>query len=236
LWQAQFAGTRFASITHGRHAVRFSVEELFRMNKFVMTAAVLGAFAFASNVAATGNAAAGQKKAATVCAACHGADGNSASGQFPKLAGQNAGYIVQQLQDFKSGKRQNPIMSAQAKGLSDQDMQDVAAWFSSQQVHPGEADAGLVKAGETLYRGGDKNAQIPACAACHGPDGAGNAPMKVPALAGQHAEYVISQLQAFASGARKNPMMDVIAGRLDADQMKAVASYIEGLHATPVQP
>ncbi|HET7395584.1 MAG TPA: c-type cytochrome [Gammaproteobacteria bacterium] len=206
------------------------------MNKFVMTAAVLGAFAFAANVTAAGNAAAGQKKAATVCAACHGADGNSASGQFPKLAGQNAGYIVRELERFKSGKRPNPIMSGMAMGLSDQDMQDVAAWFSSQQVRTGEAAPGLVKAGEALFRGGDASAQIPACAACHGPDGAGNAPMLIPALAGQHAEYVISQLQAFASGARKSPMMGTIADRLDANQMKAVASYIEGLHATPVQP
>ena len=205
------------------------------MNKFVMTAAVLGAIAFASNVAATGNAAAGQKKA-TACAACHGADGNSASSQFPKLAGQNAGYIVKQLQDFKSGARNNPIMSGMAAGLSDQDMQNLAAWFSSQKVKTGEADPGLVKAGETLYRGGDKSAQIPACAACHGPDGSGNGPMLVPALAGQHAAYVISQLQAFANGSRTNEMMNPIAKRLNDKQMKAVASYIQGLHRTPVQP
>lgn len=205
------------------------------MNKFVMTAVVLGTFAFASNVAAAGDAAAGQKRAAA-CAACHGPDGNSASGQFPKLAGQNADYIVKQLQDFKSGARKNPIMAGMAAGLSEQDMQNVAAWFSSQAVRPGEADPGLVKAGEMLYRGGDKAAQIPACAACHGPDGAGNAPMVVPALSGQHAEYVMSQLQAFADGSRKSPMMDTIAARLNAGQIKAVASYIEGLHTTPVQP
>lgn len=205
------------------------------MNKFVMTAVVLGTFAFASNVAAAGDAAAGQKRAAA-CAACHGPDGNSASGQFPKLAGQNADYIVKQLQDFKSGARKNPIMAGMAAGLSEQDMQNVAAWFSSQTVRPGEADPGLVKAGEMLYRGGDKAAQIPACAACHGPDGAGNAPMVVPALSGQHAEYVMSQLQAFADGSRKSPMMDTIAARLNAGQIKAVASYIEGLHTTPVQP
>ena len=101
------------------------------MNKFVMTAAVLGAFAFAANVTAAGNAAAGQKKAATVCAACHGADGNSASGQFPKLAGQNAGYIVQELERFKSGKRQNPIMAGMAQPLSDRDMADIAAYLES---------------------------------------------------------------------------------------------------------
>ncbi|HEX6550662.1 MAG TPA: c-type cytochrome [Gammaproteobacteria bacterium] len=205
------------------------------MNKFVMTALVLGTFAFATNVAAAGDAAAGQKRAAA-CAACHGPDGNSASGQFPKLAGQNADYIVRELERFKSGERKNPIMAGMAAGLSEQDMQNVAAWFSSQTVRPGEADPGLVKAGEALYRGGDKSTQIPACAACHGPDGAGNAPMLVPALTGQHAEYVVAQLQAFASGERKSPMMDTIAARLSATQMKAVASYIEGLHTTPVQP
>lgn len=205
------------------------------MNKFVIPAALLGAFVLAVNANAAGNAAAGQKKAAT-CAACHGADGNSASGQFPKLAGQNADYIVQELKRFKSGVRKNPIMAGMAAGLSDQDMQDVAAWFSSQTVRTGEADPSLVKAGEALYRGGDATAKIPACAACHGPDGAGNDPMAIPALDGQHAEYVLSQLQAFANGSRKSSMMDTIAARLSAAQMKAVASYIEGLHKTPVQP
>ncbi|HET7921930.1 MAG TPA: c-type cytochrome [Gammaproteobacteria bacterium] len=205
------------------------------MNKFVMTAALVGAFAVAANVSAAGNAAAGRKKAAT-CAACHGADGNSASGQFPKLAGQNASYIVQELERFKSGARKNAIMSGMAAPLSAQDMQDVAAWFASQTVHIGEADPSLVKAGEALYRGGDRAASIPACAACHSPDGVGNAPMAIPALEGQHAEYIISQLQAFANGSRKSPMMDPIASRLSAEQMKAVASYIQGLHRTPVAP
>ncbi|MGH8398315.1 MAG: c-type cytochrome [Gammaproteobacteria bacterium] len=231
------------------------------MNKFVMIAAAVGVLTLTINIGGTaaavqsktaaaatsaptaqtnaapvqGNAAAGQKKSAT-CAACHGADGNSVSPQFPKLAGQNADYIVRELQRFKSGERKNPIMAGMAAPLSDQDMQDLAAWFSSQTVKTGEADPSLVKTGEAVYRGGDRESGVPACLACHGPDGAGNAPMLIPALAGQHADYVVSQLEAFSSGARKSAMMDTIAARLTPAQMKAVASYIQGLHSTTIQP
>lgn len=143
------------------------------MNKFVMTAAAIIAFALATSVSAAGNAAVGKTKAA-VCAACHGADGNSVNPQFPKLAGQNANYLVEQLQDFKSGKRRNAIMSGMAASLSEQDMQDIAAWFSSQTVQPGEANPSLVTIGQQIYRGGDRESGVPACLACHGPDGAGN--------------------------------------------------------------
>lgn len=205
------------------------------MNKFVMMVAVIAVLAFTDNAKADGNATAGQAKAA-VCAACHGADGNSVSPQFPKLAGQNAPYIVQELQRFKSGYRKNVIMSGMTASLSEQDMQNLAAWFSSQPVKTGEADPNLVKAGEALYRGGDQATGIPACLACHGPDGAGNGPMAIPALAGQHADYLVSQLQAFASGARTSTMMDSIASRLTPAQMKAVASYIQGLHSTAIRP
>ncbi len=205
------------------------------MNKFVMMAAAVSVLALVGNANANDNAAAGQVKAA-MCAACHGADGNSVSPQFPKLAGQNAGYIVRELERFKSGERKNPIMAGMAAGLSAQDMQNLAAWFSSQTVKTGEADPSLVKVGETLYRGGDQATGIPACLACHGPDGSGNEPMPIPALAGQHADYVVTQLQAFAAGARKSPMMDPIASRLTSAQMQAVASYIQGLHSTPIQP
>ena len=205
------------------------------MNKFVMMAAAVSVLALVGNANANDNAAAGQVKAA-MCAACHGANGNSVSPQFPKLAGQNAGYIVRELERFKSGERKNPIMAGMAAGLSAQDMQNLAAWFSSQTVKTGEADPSLVKVGETLYRGGDQATGIPACLACHGPDGSGNEPMPIPALAGQHADYVVTQLQAFAAGARKSPMMDPIASRLTSAQMQAVASYIQGLHSTPIQP
>ncbi len=187
---------------------------------------------------ADGDAAAGKSKAA-VCGACHGVDGNSVSPQFPKLAGQNASYIVTQLGDFKSGKRQNPIMAPNAKNLSDQDMQDLAAYFASQTRQTGEADAGQVKQGEQLYRNGNKDEGVPACLACHSPDGVGNFLMNVPALSGQHSAYVVAQLQAYASGTRTtdhNKMMETIAARLTPADMQAVASYIEGLHAAPAQP
>ncbi len=208
------------------------------MNRFVMTAAAIIAFALATSVSAAGNAAAGKTKAA-VCAACHGADGNSVNPQFPKLAGQNANYLVEQLQDFKSGKRRNAIMSGMAASLSVQDMQDIAAWFSSQTVQPGEANPSLVTIGQQVYRGGDRESGVPACLACHGPDGVGNPPMKIPQLAGQHAAYVVAQLQAYASGQRTtdpHKMMETIASRLSDAQMQAVASYIEGLHGTPIRP
>jgi cytochrome c553 len=205
------------------------------MKKLVTLALALSAIAFALNLNAAGSADAGKTKAA-VCAACHGADGNSASPSFPKLAHQNASYIAAQLNDFKSGKRQNPIMSVQAKSLSAQDIEDLAAYFSSQAIQTGQADPGLVKAGERLYRGGNKDDNVPACLACHSPDGAGNYLMKAPALAGQHAAYLVTQLQAYAAGQRTtdpNKIMQTIAARLTPAEMQAVASYIEGLHANP---
>ena len=209
------------------------------MKKLATLALILGTALLATGAAADGDAQAGKNKAATVCAACPGADGTSVSPQFPKLAGQNASYIAAQLANFKSGKRQNPIMSGQAAGLSEQDMQNVAAWFSSQTASTGEAEAGSVKQGETLYRNGNKDENVPACVACHGPTGAGNFPMKVPALAGQHSAYVVSQLQAYAAGTRTtdpNKMMETVASRLTPAEMQAVASYIEGLHAAQPQP
>ncbi|MBU6469694.1 MAG: cytochrome c4 [Gammaproteobacteria bacterium] len=207
------------------------------MNKWVLMLAAATAVAATANAGAASdkNAAAGQAKSAT-CAACHGADGNSVSPQFPKLAGQNADYIVRELQRFKSGERKNAIMQPMAAPLSTQDMEDLGAWFSSQTVKPGEADPSLVKAGGAVYRGGDIASGVPACLACHGPDGAGNGPMLIPALAGQHAAYVVNQLQAFADGSRKSPMMDTIAARLTPAQMQAVASYIQGLHYAPIRP
>jgi cytochrome c553 len=207
------------------------------MKKLLTMVLVLAALG-AVEVQADGDAAAGKGKAA-VCGACHGPDGNSASAQFPKLAGQNASYIQAQLANFKSGKRQNPIMGPQAQKLSDQDMQDLAAYFSSQALMVGEAEAGQVKQGEQLYRNGNKAESVPACTACHSPDGSGNYLMKVPALGGQHAGYVVAQLQAYAAGTRttdSNKMMETIAARLTPAEMQAVASYIEGLHGAKPQP
>jgi cytochrome c553 len=188
-----------------------------------------------TQVHAEGNAEAGQARSAT-CAACHGVDGNSVNPQWPNLAGQNSGYLVRQLKAFKAGERQNPLMSPQAMMLSDQDIEDLAAYFSSKVVQGGTADPELAPAGERLYRGGNLGANIAACASCHGPDGKGNGPAAYPALAGQHADYVVLQLKAYREGSRQtdapmNQMMRGVAARMTDNEMRAVASYIQGLRS-----
>ncbi len=178
-----------------------------------------------------GDAAAGQAKSA-VCAACHGADGNSVNPEWPKLAGQHPSYTAVQLEHFKSGKRQNALMSAQAMGLSEQDMLDLAAYYAEQPIKGGEADPDLVGLGERIYQGGDKTNGVAACIACHGPSGLGNPLADYPSLAGQHARYTALQLKAYAAGERRsdtNQIMRNIAGAMTDDQIEAVASYIEGM-------
>lgn len=182
-------------------------------------------------LALDGNAQAGGQKAA-VCGACHGVDGNSVNPEWPRLAGQQAGYIEEQLAAFKAGKRVNPVMSPNAMPLSEQDMADLAAYFSSQQLKGDEADPSLYKAGALLYRGGDASQQIPACMSCHGPEGKGNGPARYPSLRAQHSVYVYSQLKAFASGDRKplsNDIMQAITAKMTDEQMRSVASYVQGL-------
>ena len=169
---------------------------------------------------------------AVVCQACHGANGNSVNPQWPSLAGLGADYIAQQLQNFKSGKRNNPVMMANVLSLSPEDMTYLVAYFGSQ-VNTGlEADPTYQKAGEKLYRAGDKSRGIPACMACHGPNGYGVEPAKFPALRGQHAEYVVKQLTDYASEARTtgpNRAMQTIAKRLSPDDMRNLSSYVQGL-------
>lgn len=181
---------------------------------------------------AAGDAAAGQAKAVT-CAACHGVDGNSLNPEWPSLAGQHESYIVKQLQAFKSGARQNVLMSGQAMALSDQDMADIAAYFAGQKPAAKAADPALVDVGQRLYRGGNKDAGVPACLACHGPDGLGNLTAAWPMVAGQQANYTAAQLAAYRSGERKTDgdtqIMRNVAARLTDDEIKAVASYIQGL-------
>lgn len=178
-----------------------------------------------------GDANAGKQKAST-CAACHGADGNSTNAQYPKLAGQHASYIYKELMNFKQGKRVNAIMQPMASGLSSKDMQDLAAYFSQQTMKPGVADPKLVAQGEQLYRGGDAQRGIPACSGCHGPAGRGNPLARFPRLAGQHAEYLASQLKLFRAGKRTNDpngMMRGVAANMTDKQIAAVTSYIQGL-------
>ena len=145
---------------------------------------------------AEGSVEAGQAKSG-VCAACHGADGNSVNPEWPSLAGQHATYIAAQLQHFKGGERQNVLMSPQAAALGPQDMDDLAAYFAAQTMTPKEANPDLVTRGQKLYRGGDEARGITACIACHGPNGRGNAVAVYPAVAGQHAVYLANQLRLY---------------------------------------
>jgi cytochrome c553 len=184
-----------------------------------------------------GDAAAGKTKA-VACGACHGADGNSSDAQYPKLAGQNEQYIVTQLMRFKSNVRENAIMHGMASALAPQDMHDIGAYFSAQKRLPGAADEKLAGDGEKLYREGDASRGIPACMACHGPDGAGNPGWRVPNIGGQHAAYIQAQLQAWHDGTSWGSdahakIMPAISQHLTAQDISAVSSYVEGLHAAP---
>ncbi len=188
---------------------------------------------FSSILHASGDAAAGQQKS-MICAACHGAKGISTVAIWPNLAGQHASYLVKQLKAFKAGKdRSNPSMAPMVANLSEQDMEDLAAYFASQPPAEGRTPKKYLKRGEQLYRGGDFAKHITACIACHGPDGRGNAQAGFPLLSGQHADYLVMQLKAFKKKMRKNDlnaiMHDISSQMSDAD-MKAVAHYIQGLH------
>ena len=201
------------------------------MKKLVVIAATCALLGSATAALAAGDPTAGKAKSA-VCAACHNADGNSTVTQYPKLAGQSADYLVKQLQEFKSGARVNAIMVGMVAPLSPQDMEDLAAYFSSQQVARGAADPALAPAGEAMFRGGNLTSGVAACAACHGATGAGNPAAKFPALAGQHAEYVETQLKAFRAMERTNDagqMMRGVTAKLTDPEIKAVASYVQGL-------
>lgn len=166
----------------------------------------------------------------TVCSACHGLDGNSVITANPKLAAQHPEYLVKQLTEFKSGKRANAVMSGMAAGLSDDDMKALATYFSGQALKLGAAKTnGKASLGEKIYRGGIAATNVPACAACHGPTGAG-LPKQFPRLGGQHADYTLTQLRTFRTGERANaPMMMTIATKMTDAEMAAVADYIQGL-------
>ena len=198
---------------------------------FGLTLSAVSLFA-QEHMAAKADLAKGQAAAIT-CAACHGGDGNSAIAINPSLAGQHPEYITKQLMNFKSGERNNAIMKGMVAMLAtDEDMKNVAAFYAAQKPRPGIArDQALVDAGQKIYRGGDVNAGIPACASCHSPSGAG-IPAQYPRLAGQMKEYTLAQLKAFKAGERANDnaaMMRTIAGRLSDKQMEALAEYVSGL-------
>lgn len=182
--------------------------------------------------ATEGDIDAGKQKSAT-CVACHSVDGNSAISMYPKIAGQHSEYIYKQLKEFKSGDRKDPVMAGMVAALSDQDMKDLAAYFSSQTMSAGETPEDVVEAGELLYRGGDMERGIPACIACHGPRGVGHSLAGFPKISFQHADYTKAQLEKFRSGDRANDMngmMRDIAVKLTDKDIEVLSKYISGLH------
>lgn len=184
---------------------------------------------------AVGDAEAGKQKAA-VCAACHGMDGNSTVAQWPKIAAQHEAYMVRHVTLIREGARMVPEMMGIASTLSDQDIEDLAAYFAVQSITPGAADPALVAVGERIYRAGNPKTGVPACMSCHGPTGQGNPLSGYPVLAGQHALYTANMLTKYKDGthwgeddAASNVMVGV-ASPLTTAEIQAVASYIQGLH------
>ena len=196
-------------------------------------AALLAAPALAATPAAAAakpDLAKGQTISTQVCVACHASDGSRGSPANPILAGQHPEYLVKQLQEFKSGKRNNAVMKGFAGTLSDDDMKNVAAFYASKSAKSGFAkNKDGVKLGEKIYRGGIADKAVPACAGCHSPNGAG-VPAQYPRVGGQHADYTEAQLVAFRSGARTNSEpMTSIAARMSDAEVKAVSDYLAGL-------
>jgi len=200
----------------------------------VFVALAVASFTASANAAEAAPAkpdmAKGEASFSAVCAACHGADGNSGTPTYPKLAQQHPEYLVKQLQEFKSGKRDNAIMKGFATALSDEDMRNIAYWLNSKTAKPGFAkNKDLVALGEKIYRGGIADRQIPACSGCHSPSGAG-IPAQYPRDSGQHAEYAAAQLTAFRGGVRNNSaQMSQIAAKLNDREIQALADYVAGL-------
>lgn len=192
---------------------------------------VILTFLFAASVNA-GDATKGKAKTG-VCAGCHNADGNSPLAINPKIAGQGAKYLAKQLHDFKSGARENATMKPMADMLSDEDIQNVAAFYATQKVQHMAVEEKFIEPGQKLYRDGDADRDVPACIACHGPSGNGMPSAGFPALGGQHAEYTKAQLLAFRDGKRDNDannvMRDVVR-KMSDEQIEAISKYLAGLH------
>jgi len=201
---------------------------------WLLALAALGSLLTAAAHAQDASVDAGRTKSAT-CAACHGLDGNSVTPDWPSLAGQHTAYIVRQLKAFKAGERVNVTMKPFADMLTDQDMADIAAYFSAQKPVPKGADPALANLGQQIYRGGVPTRGIAACIACHGPSGDGNPLAAYPRISGQHSTYVARTLGEYASGTRRsdvdlNQMMRNEASLLKDDEIKALASYVQGLN------
>jgi len=202
-----------------------------RINNLVL---LISSLVFTSAIAAEDkaevNGSAVEQTATNVCAACHGADGNSAIAMNPKLAGQHSDYLYKQLKNFKEGDRANAIMALQAQSLSDKDMRALAVYYASHKPNLAKAKTnGEGSLGERIYRGGISETKVPACAACHGANGEG-IPKIFPRLSAQHSAYTLKQLKTFRTGDRANgPMMQSIAAKMTEAEMEAVADYIQGL-------
>lgn len=198
----------------------------------LLATAMSGAYAAeeAAKAAAKPDLAKGQATSTNVCAACHTNDGSRGSPANPIIQGQHAEYLVKQLQEFKDGKRSNPIMSGMAAPLSDADMKNVSAFYAGKTAKPGFAkNKDLVTLGEKIYRGGIMDKAVPACAGCHSPTGAG-IPSQYPRIAGQHGDYIDAQMKAFRDGKRTNSVpMRAIALNMSDKEIAAVADYIAGL-------
>ncbi|GLS90693.1 cytochrome c [Psychromonas marina] len=200
------------------------------MNKLLVT--LIAVFGLSNMAIAQGNIEAGKAKSAT-CVACHGEDGNSPSDLYPKIAGQHESYLEKQLIQFKNGERSDPIMMGMVAGLSDQDMKDLAAYFSAQPATPETVSPEIAVAGRDLYMGGDKERGIPACTACHGPRGNGLELAKFPKISNQHPAYLKAQLEKFRSQARENDpngMMGDISAKLTDADIELLSKYISALH------
>lgn len=192
-----------------------------------------------SPLALAGDAENGKKLAIEKgCGGCHGVDGNSINANWPKLAGQNANYIAKMLEIFRGNDletygRIDAVMANISKDLKDDEINDLAAYFATQKVKTGEAEPEHVELGYHIYRGGDRAKGIPSCMGCHGPTGAGNPASGYPALAGQWAGYTEAQLLHFKGDSRRtdqNQMMRDITSKMNREEIKAVSSYIQGLH------
>jgi len=204
------------------------------MKKWTLAAALVCVW-FASPVTANGDVAAGKAKSA-VCAACHGADGKAILPAYPNLAGQHASYLAKQLMEYRDGGRVNVLMSGQATNLSDEDIQDLAAYYNSLSKIENIATEETLSLGQDIYRGGISSAGVAACSACHGPAGMGNPGAIWPVVAGQNTQYTADQLRYFRSGERANDpgsMMRGVAKRMTDEEIDAVSNYISGLHASP---
>lgn len=199
------------------------------MNLQFVRIAVLSVMCFITACVSANDIAKGQ------CAACHGADGNSVNPEWPSLAGQHKKYVVQQLQAFKNGDRTNPNMSAMVAALSEEDIDALGNYYAQEQPKIGSIESEQIAAGEALYRGGNAEKGIPACMACHGPNGAGNPAANYPALRGQHAKYSMIQLKAYRAGERttdadRKLMMQSIAQKLTDKDIENVSRYVHALH------